>query len=300
MRFGKIHSTIWNDERFKGLDSESKLFYLYLLSSENCNAIGVFRIGYGTIEDEYECEDRGKLKTMMQELCNSGLIHYDPASKWLYFNNFIKWNLPTSPNHARQLAHDINDAVKEEAPVEALRRLVNSIKPVLTSLGYTKKGTGKDGEKEPRTYYDDFMAAINAPALSEYLRKDSKPSEALPKPCGGLHKPAEAVQYNNKDNNKDNDNDKYKNNDKIVLGTCKSNVASEITIPCANGQSCAVGASAIRPVIEALGGELSVASVKIQSYILANGIYPPADKAEVTAFINNEIMKAIDKGAIRA
>ena len=94
MRYGKISEAIWADDKFQGLTDGSKLLYIYLLSCENCNSVGIFRIGAGMIEDGFGTS-RDRIGQNMSELEQCGLIGYQNG--WLWFNKYLKWNEPTSP-----------------------------------------------------------------------------------------------------------------------------------------------------------------------------------------------------------
>ena len=170
MRYGKINEAIWSDDKFQTLTDRSKLLYIYLLSCEQCNGIGIFRIGYGTMEDEFG-RDRDEIEDSVNELMDSGLIGY--KNKWLWFNKFLKWNQPINPNHAKQCAAYINDCTMKGAPVEAVWGFLSNAYGILSQLRFQTR----DGQQ--KTYYDEFKQALDKTVLIDFLGGEDNVSRCL-------------------------------------------------------------------------------------------------------------------------
>lgn len=160
MRYGKINEAIWTDDRFQTLTDRSKLLYIYLLSCPNCTCIGIFQIGYGTMEDEFG-RDRDEIRESVDELRSAGLIGYE--NRWLWFNKFLRWNQPINPNHAKQCASIVNECIKRDAPKEAIWNFLGSVAALLKPLKYQTR----DGKT--RTYYDEFKAVLDLQLTEEFL-----------------------------------------------------------------------------------------------------------------------------------
>lgn len=154
MRFGRVYSKIWSDCRFLSLADQDKLLYFYLLSSERCNSIGFFKIGLGAMEDEF---NRGKddIKAGLEHLQKEGLLIYKDG--WISFNRFLKWNAPTSPNHAKKCAQVLNDTMQSDAPGELVCSFLVAARTVLSCLG-------KDDRK---TYWELFKNSLDIPLAIE-------------------------------------------------------------------------------------------------------------------------------------
>lgn len=160
MRYGKISEAIWSDERFQELSDRSKLLYIYLLSCQNCTCIGIFQIGYGTMEDEFY-RDRNEIRDSIDEIKAVGLIGYE--NKWMWFSKYLRWNMPVSPNHAKQCAMVLHECILKGAPVAAIWGLMGSARQILAQEKYQTK----DGKK--RSYWEDFRAACDVDELRDYL-----------------------------------------------------------------------------------------------------------------------------------
>ena len=157
MRYGKICETVWNDRSFRKLSETSKLLYVYLLSCSRCTNIGLFQLGLGTMEDEFDA-DRETIRTAFRQLEDNGLAFYEDG--WVWFNKYLKWNAPMSPNHVKQIAAMINEVVMQDAPVDAVASLLHSAKSVM----YSAKQSGKE-----ESYYSVFRKALNTQLLAEFV-----------------------------------------------------------------------------------------------------------------------------------
>ena len=259
MRYGKISEAIWSDERFQALSDRSKLLYIYLLSCENCNSIGIFRIGYGTMEDGFG-DDREQIKKGMQELEECGILGY--KNGWLWFNKYLRWNEPTSPNHAKQCAAYINDCVKRQAPMEAVWGFLSTAYAILGRMG------GKQDGSEQRSYYDYFKKNLDMAQLTAFLGGEDnvmtclsgKPvpgseRQAVPKHSASTFQQAEtepdgtsasealqklypSTSNTNNNNNKDKDNNKTRqDNDNKSIGLSCNNgrINYQISLTCKDG-----------------------------------------------------------------
>lgn len=186
MRFGRIYSTIWMDARFCRLDDQDKLLFLYLLSSDRCNSIGLFPLGLGAMEDEYG-QDRRSIMLGLAHIEAVGLILYDNG--WLCFNKFLKWNPPSSPNHAKKCAVDLNYMMKAGAPKDFVCSFLSVVRPILSSIQ----------SKDKESYWDAFKITLDMNQAVEvvggksvlldcfegkYKRKrEGSTGEVLPKYC---------------------------------------------------------------------------------------------------------------------
>lgn len=265
MRYGKINEAIWNDEKFQSLTDRSKLLYIYLLSCENCNSIGIFRIGYGAMEDGFGSE-RAEIKQGMEELQSTGLIGYQNG--WLWFNKYLRWNEPTSPNHAKQCASYVNDCVRRGAPVEAVWGFLRTAREILGKLGSQRQESG-----ERRSYYDVFKKDLYVDELINYMggednlrdclsgkeQHSTSASQALPKYSESApneapevstpealpkHSQSTSNTYNNKD--KDNNKTRQDNDNKSIVLACNNGSSNnQISLTCSDGELHEVPASFI-------------------------------------------------------
>lgn len=263
MRYAKINESIWADEKISAVSDSAKLFYIYILSCSNCNSIGLFRLGLGMIEDEFG-HSREQVMGFISELEKASLIAYSKG--WIWFSKFLRWNEPISPNHARKCSADLNDCILKGAPVEAVKNFLGSAKPILTKL----KIKGGD-----RTYFDEFMAALDTVLVMDYLGGDAEFRKAFNSPYGlnrstdevldkGLESTSEALS--NKDNNKNNTNTRTstKQDNARLVCTCENGELPEVSVICSDGQPHAIGTASVRLAQGHYGDEFGSALNEIQ------------------------------------
>lgn len=254
MRFAKVNEAIWSDKKFNSVSDSSRLLYIYLLSCSRCNSVGIFQVGLGTMEDDF-CHPRDEIRQSLAELEDAGLVKY--MDGWVWFSKFLKWNEPSSPNHARRCASDLNDCVMKNAPREAVCNFLGSVRPILNGMKF--KGSDK-------TYYDEFRAVMDWPLTSEFMGGDEALKKCLTSGSCGLGKArktddAEALQKDlpsteevlqktfgstatNK-NKKEKENRSTREKDEKAFSSCKSKEPSEVSLFCSDGLPLAVGQSAV-------------------------------------------------------
>lgn len=273
MRFAKINEAIWSDSRFNSVTDSARLFFIYLLSCSKCNSIGIFQIGMGMMEDEFGHE-RSYMRGYISELEQAGLVRYEDG--WMYFNKYLRWNVPTSPNHARRCAADLNDVIKKGAPKGAVCSFLGSVMSVLGAIKY-KSGSGE------RSYYDEFKSVLDIPFTTDYLggeeaykncllhgtcgikvaKHSESTDEVLPKGSGSTGQQKETqTQYKHNTSTR-------QDNTKLAC-TC-SNSDEPIKVICSDGQPHAVGQASVRLVAERNPQwDMNVLRVKLTALTMAD------------------------------
>ena len=166
-RYAKIYGSIWTDERFCLLSTNAKLLYFYLISCKSCTSIGLFKLGKGTIMDEFCSDSEGnetlsteELDEGIKELNDSGIATY--KGRWVIFNQWMRWNQPSSPTHVPGIAKEINDLLKQKPPIEFVARLLRSMNVNLSGI-IAKKDNLK------KSYYAILKDYLDFKALTEFF-----------------------------------------------------------------------------------------------------------------------------------
>src|SRR3990167_1063720 len=76
MRYQKIYTQIWQDEKFTKLDIDSQILFLYLLTSPHSNAIGFYSLPIGYIHADLYWSIN-KVKKKLTQLIQKNFILYD-------------------------------------------------------------------------------------------------------------------------------------------------------------------------------------------------------------------------------
>jgi len=89
--FTKIDELMWKDIKFKKLSIDSKLLFIYLLSCQHRNVLGLYNLPKYYIQGDilYPIE---RVSKGLDELSNNGFIRYDEGSETVLVNNFLKYN----------------------------------------------------------------------------------------------------------------------------------------------------------------------------------------------------------------
>lgn len=91
MAYRNIDIDFWQDEYILNLDTEEKLFYLYLLTNGKTTQIGVYPLVFKVIKFETGYKDE-LIDKCMDKLSRDGKIKYDTDTKEIYINNWYRYN----------------------------------------------------------------------------------------------------------------------------------------------------------------------------------------------------------------
>jgi len=259
-RYAKVYGSIWSDERFSMLHTDTKLLYFYLISCKSCNSIGLFKLGKGTITDEFCTDIEGnetlkpnELDYIIEDLNQSGIATY--KNRWVMFNNWMRWNLPSSPTHVPGLAKEINDLISQKPPKDFLARLLNSMQTLLLGLS-VKKDTSK------KTYYALLKESLNIKVLSDYFGGEDRLAQAFngtwketTQTSHGNHMIGKWSSHDNqvpsKEEEKEEGEEEVEGEEKGYFSSpCKKGTEAEISLFCADGQTGVVSPSAVLKAIK--------------------------------------------------
>ena len=114
--FRKIHTQIWSDPFFSDLDSEKKMFYLYILTNERTKQCGIYEIS-----KKHICFDLGlsldKVNKLLSFFINIGKLQFSDSTNEVAIKNWAKYNYSTSPKVVRCIESELK-AVKNKSLIE--------------------------------------------------------------------------------------------------------------------------------------------------------------------------------------
>lgn len=119
--YSKVSPKVWRSPRFRGLQVEQKLFYVYVLTCEHQSSAGCFRL-----PDAYAAADLGwterDLEKARSALIGAELLVHDPATEEYFVLRWFKHNPGTNPKHRsgiqRLISELDSDHVREAAEAE--------------------------------------------------------------------------------------------------------------------------------------------------------------------------------------
>lgn len=146
--YTRIDELIWKDAKLKKISNESKLLFIYLLSCQHRNVLGLYNLPkyyvQGDLGYSLETVSKGLL-----ELFNNGFITYDEESETVLVNNFLKYNPLENPNQVKgalkvmptipktQLFYKLVDVIKSSENTH-LHELKAGIESYLKSNGFER------------------------------------------------------------------------------------------------------------------------------------------------------------------
>lgn len=96
MKYQKVKTAIWNDEKFTLLSPNEKLSFLYLLTSPFSNPIGAYVIKKPSI-----VADTGlsidEVNDSLKRLIEMELVEYDEKTSIIFIKNYLKHNRIENP-----------------------------------------------------------------------------------------------------------------------------------------------------------------------------------------------------------
>lgn len=99
-RYRKIEVAIHNDAKFRTLSDRAKLLWFTLLTLPELTPIGCMKFTESGMAEQMGWSLEAFRKAF-QEVLSKGLAEYCPEAKFICFPNFLKHNLPESPNVVR-------------------------------------------------------------------------------------------------------------------------------------------------------------------------------------------------------
>src|SRR5262245_10173630 len=139
--FTKVSPRLWQSPRFRELQSDAKLVFVYLLTSEHQNSAGCYRLpdGYATADLGWPADQYRKAR---DELVEAGMIKFDPGASVILIERWFRHNPPMSQDHltgVERILDRIECDELREAALEALSESWSAIQAQRGSRGRKKQ-----------------------------------------------------------------------------------------------------------------------------------------------------------------
>ncbi len=144
MRYQKIESKIWNDEKFSKLTPLQQRLFFYVLTSPHGNLLGLYVLKEGYVCEDLKCSAKDFRKDF-QKLIEIGLLNYDPSVCLVFIKNFLKHNPITNPNQVKA-AEKIIQELPKSSLILMIKGLVKGLNEAL--LEGLNKVVSKPEEEE--------------------------------------------------------------------------------------------------------------------------------------------------------
>src|SRR2546425_9882494 len=97
VRYRRVSSAFWVDEKVRGFSDDGRLAFLYLLTHPAMTSMGAMRATLAGLASELGWSRR-RLETALGPAINAGMVEYNPTASYLALTNFLRHNAPESPN----------------------------------------------------------------------------------------------------------------------------------------------------------------------------------------------------------
>jgi uncharacterized phage protein (TIGR02220 family) len=100
VKYRKIDTRMWGDERFRRFTDDGKLGFIFLLTHPALTSLGAMRGTMTGLAAELGWPPR-RLRTALAPAINYKMVEVNEAAAYIGLPNFLKFNKPESPNVAR-------------------------------------------------------------------------------------------------------------------------------------------------------------------------------------------------------
>lgn len=107
-RYRKISPKIWNDAKFRGLSDNAKLVFFMLLTHPQTSAIGTLRAYIQGLAPEIGWTEKA-FREAFAEVLKKGMVKASENDGLIWLPNFMKYNMPESPNVLKSWAPSLDD-----------------------------------------------------------------------------------------------------------------------------------------------------------------------------------------------
>jgi hypothetical protein len=97
LRYRKVDSRIWNDEKFRRFSDDGKLGFFNLLTHPHMTALGAMRATVAGLAAELGWHP-ARLQRALQPAIDSGMVEINAAAAYVGLPNFLRYNPAAGPN----------------------------------------------------------------------------------------------------------------------------------------------------------------------------------------------------------
>ena len=142
MKYRKISPCIWNDAKVRELSDKGKLALLFLLTHPHMTPLGAIRANAPGLACELGWSEK-VFRKAFGEVLALGIAKEDAKAPLVWFPNFLRHNMPESPNVVRSWVGAFRDLPESPLKGAMLERTADIIggSPLATALDVlTEKG----------------------------------------------------------------------------------------------------------------------------------------------------------------
>jgi hypothetical protein len=106
VKYRKIDTRIWNDERVRSLSDDGKLGFLFVLTHPGMTAVGAMRGTLTGLAAELGWPAR-RFEKALAPAIEAGMVEVNAGASFIGLKRFLRYNQPESPNVAKAWASSL-------------------------------------------------------------------------------------------------------------------------------------------------------------------------------------------------
>lgn len=107
-RYRKVYVHIWGDEKFQEWDQNTRLLWIYLITSEQTNRIGLYRFSAGCASEETGLS-MASIRRSFAVIEKSGRVSWNKQRRLLWIPTWLKYNRPHGANLLKSFMKEAQD-----------------------------------------------------------------------------------------------------------------------------------------------------------------------------------------------
>jgi len=123
MRYGAVHTQIWQSRDFRALTAEAKMLFLYLLTSPHANLTGLYLLPMAYAQDDLGW-DAATLERAMGVLIEREMAKYDAATRVVWVAKYLKFNPINNQKQATGAVNAVKNLPKTPLVCDFIRAAI--------------------------------------------------------------------------------------------------------------------------------------------------------------------------------
>jgi hypothetical protein len=173
VKYRKVDTKIWGDEKFRTFSDPGKLAFLFIMTHPALTALGAMRATLAGLAAEMGWPVK-RMREALAPAIAQGMVEINDAASYIALPNFMKFNRPESPNVARASVTAL-DLIPECPEKQAL---VARCRAGLTGAfrqGFEEAFAEAFGEPLPKPFGEPLPEGLPYPEQEQEPEPEQKP-----------------------------------------------------------------------------------------------------------------------------
>ena len=123
MRYGAVHTQIWQSRDFRALTAEAKMLFLYLLTSPHANLTGVYLLPLAYAQEDMGW-DQDTMLNALEQLIEAEMVKYDHDARVVCVLNYMKYNPISNQKQATGAVNAVKNLPKTPLVCDFIRAVI--------------------------------------------------------------------------------------------------------------------------------------------------------------------------------